>query len=159
MCGLYFNKRGRKIPFQLMPSPIISIILHDATYTTSLPHQTTSSAGKKKFGDETCFPYCHLQVSQVTEFDLGVKWVKVNPDSSFEQITMGHSSQCYIHSFNAIIRQVPEKKVFLKIIYHIWSWRPWSCDWDQLNKISFLPTHKSFIWNLTSIFPAVFNEY
>ena len=43
--------------------------------------------------DGTCFPYCHLQASQVTEFDLGVKWVKVNPGSSFEQIMMGHSSQ------------------------------------------------------------------
>ena len=70
------------------------------------------TAGKKKFDDGTCFPYCHLQVSQVTEFELGVKWVKVNPDTSSEQITMGHSSQCHIHSFKAIIPLVPEKKIF-----------------------------------------------
>ena len=68
-------------------------------------------AGKKKFGDGTCFPYRHLQVSQVTEFEFGA-WVKINPDSSFEQITMGHSSQCYIYSFKAIIPLVPEKKIF-----------------------------------------------
>ena len=49
--------------------------------------------------------------SQVTEFDTGVKWVKVNLDSSFEQITMGHSSQCSF-SFKAIILLVPEKKIF-----------------------------------------------
>ena len=68
------------------------------------------TAAEKTFGDGTCFPYCHLQVSQVTEFDLGVKWFKVNPDSSFEQLTMGHSSKCYSHSFKAIMTLVPEKK-------------------------------------------------
>ena len=72
---------------------------------------TVPTAGKKKIGDGTCFLYCHLHVSQVTEFDLGVKWVKVNPDSSFEQIIIRHSSQCYIHSFKAIIPLVPEKKI------------------------------------------------
>ena len=70
------------------------------------------TAGEKKFGGGTCFPYCHLQVSQVIEFDLGVEWVKVNPNSSSEKITMGHSSQCYIHSLKAIIPLVPEKKIF-----------------------------------------------
>ena len=34
------------------------------------------TAGEKKIGDGTCFPYCHLQVSQVTEFDLGVKGLR-----------------------------------------------------------------------------------
>ena len=68
------------------------------------------TAGKKKFNDRTSFPYCHLQVSQVTEFDIGVKWVQINP--SFEQSIMGHSSQCYIQSFKAIIPLVPEKKIF-----------------------------------------------
>ena len=68
-------------------------------------------AGKKKFGDGPCYPYRHLQVSQVTEFEFGA-CVKINPNSSFEQITMGHSSQCYIYSFKAIILLVPEKKIF-----------------------------------------------
>ena len=69
-------------------------------------------ADKKKIGVVTCFPYCHLQVSQVTEFDLGVKLVTVNPDSSFGKNTMGHSSKCYIHRLKAIIPLVPEKKIF-----------------------------------------------
>ena len=109
---------------------------------------------KKKI-DGTCFPYCHLQASQVTEFDLGVKWVKVNPGSSFEQITMGHSSQWYIHTtyFQGHYPTGSREKRFLKIIYHIWSWqlwRPWSCDWDQLNRISY---------EIDFNCPAVFNIY
>ena len=83
------------------------------------------TVGEKKFGDGASFLY-HLQVSQVTEFDLGVKWVQVNLSSSFEQITMGSSSQCYIHGFKAIIPLVLEKKIFedfiFKCFYHIQAW-------------------------------------
>ena len=102
------------------------------------------TAGEKKFCDSTCFPYFHLQVSQVTKFDLGIKWVKVNPVLSSEQLQWAIvRNATFIFSRQLFWFQ---RKRFLKIIYHIWSWWPsWSCDWDQLNNISFLPTHKSFI--------------
>ena len=74
---------------------------------------------REKFGDRTCFPYCHLQVPQVTESDLGVKWVMINPDSFFEQIKMGHSSQCYIYSFKAILPLVPEKTIFQNYLQYV----------------------------------------
>ena len=79
----------------------------------------------------------------MTRFDLGVKWVMVNQDSLSEQITMGHSTQCYIHSFKAIIPLVPEKNNFDYLPYMVMA-TILVYDWDQLN-ISLLPTHKSFI--------------
>ena len=78
-----------------------------------------------------------MENAQVTKFDLAVKKVKVNPESSFEQTLMGWSPQCYIASFVEICPPVPEKKIF-KGFYHIWAWRPsWSCDPHSANEISF----------------------
>ena len=49
---------------------------------------------------------------KVTKFDLAVKYIKVNPGSSFEQIMMGWSPRCYIPRFVQIGPLVPEKKIF-----------------------------------------------
>ena len=43
------------------------------------------------------------------QFDLAVKWVKVNPRQSFEQTMIGRSPRCYIPSFVEIGPLVPEK--------------------------------------------------
>ena len=48
----------------------------------------------------------------VTKFDLAIKYVKVNLGSSFEQIMMGRSHQCYIPSFVEIDPPVPERTIF-----------------------------------------------
>ena len=48
----------------------------------------------------------------ITKFDLAVKYVKVNPGSSFQQTMMGWSPRCYIPSFVEIGQPVPEKKIF-----------------------------------------------
>ena len=44
--------------------------------------------------------------------DLAVKWVKVNPRSSFIQTMMGLSPRCYIPNSIEIGPAVPEKKIF-----------------------------------------------
>ena len=49
--------------------------------------------------------------AQVTKFYLAVKYVKVNPGSSFEQTMISRSPKCYIPSFVKICPQVPEKKI------------------------------------------------
>ena len=48
----------------------------------------------------------------VTKFDLAIKYVKVNLGSSFEQIIMGRSHQCYIPSFVEIDPPVLERTIF-----------------------------------------------
>ena len=48
----------------------------------------------------------------ITKFELGVKYVKVNPGSSFVQTIIGRSSRCYILSFIEIGLLVLEKKIF-----------------------------------------------
>ena len=45
--------------------------------------------------------------TQITKFDLAVKYVKVNPGSLFEQTMIGWSHRCYIPSFVEI--GLPEK--------------------------------------------------
>ena len=50
--------------------------------------------------------------AQVTKFDLAVKYVKVNPGSSFEQIMTCLSFRCYIPSFVEIFPLVLKKKIF-----------------------------------------------
>ena len=46
------------------------------------------------------------------KFDLAVKQVKVNTESSFEQSIMGPSLRCDIPSFVEIGQLVPIKKIF-----------------------------------------------
>ena len=51
---------------------------------------------------------------------------------------MGQSPKCYIPSFVDIDPTVPDKKMFFYGFYHILAWRPfWSCDNDNLYKLSF----------------------
>ena len=90
----------------------------------------------------------------MTKFDLSVKCVKVNPESSFEQTMMHPSPQCYIPSLKASDSQ--ERRGFMKGFYYIWSWPPsWSTDLDHLNKCLIPPSQGDSIWNLTSIGPVV----
>ena len=49
--------------------------------------------------------------AQITDFDLGVKKVKITPGSSFEQTMIGRRPRCYIPSFVGIGPLVPEKKI------------------------------------------------
>ena len=73
------------------------------------------------------FPY---RKAYVTKFDLAVKYVKVNPGSSFEQTLMCRSHQCYIPSFVEIGQKVWEKKIFegflpymgMAAILVMWTW-------------------------------------
>ena len=48
----------------------------------------------------------------MAKFDLGIKQVKDNPESLFEQIVMGSRPQFHVPSFKAIVPLVPEKKIF-----------------------------------------------
>ena len=57
-----------------------------------------------------------------TKFDLAVKYVNVNPVSSFGQIWYYMSTKCYISGFKVISLLVPKK--ILKSFYHIWAWWP-----------------------------------
>ena len=43
---------------------------------------------------------------------FAVKYMKVNPGSSFEQIMMGRSHRCDIPCFVEISPPVPERKIF-----------------------------------------------
>ena len=56
----------------------------------------------------TVFTFSHRE-ALATKFDLAVKQVKVTRGSSFEQIMMGWSPQCYIPSFVEIGLLVQEK--------------------------------------------------
>ena len=55
----------------------------------------------------TVFTFSYTK-TYVTKFDLAVKYVKVNPRLSFEQIMMERSPRCYIPSFMEISPLVPE---------------------------------------------------
>ena len=67
--------------------------------------------GCKSSQKSTSFNFSYRKAS-VTKTDVAVKYVKDNPMSSFEQIMMGRSHQCYIQSFMKIGPPVPEKKIF-----------------------------------------------
>ena len=59
----------------------------------------------------TVFTFSYWK-AKVTKFDLAVKYVKVNPGSSFEQTMINWRHRCYIPSFVEIGLLVPEKKIF-----------------------------------------------
>ena len=56
----------------------------------------------------TIFIFSYIK-AQETKFDIVIKYVKVNPGLSFEQIMIGWSPRCYIASFVKIGPLVPEK--------------------------------------------------
>ena len=60
----------------------------------------------------TVFTFYYTK-AYVTNFDLAVKLVKVNPWSSFDQTMMYPRHKCYIPSFVDIGPLVPEKKIFV----------------------------------------------
>ena len=57
-----------------------------------------------------------IEKPKVTNFDLAVKYVKVTPGSSFEQVMMGRSPKCYIPSFMEIGPPFPERKIFERFL-------------------------------------------
>ena len=74
-----------------------------------LPSFRSQAAIVSGKSNEFTFSY---SINKMTQFDMVVKQVKVNPVLSFEQTIINPSHQCYIPSFVEISPLVLEKKIF-----------------------------------------------
>ena len=126
---LSFICNWRWVKVKKWPWPSILTCLHDF-----MQFQVT---GCKCSENSTVFTFSYRK-ALVTKFDLVVKYVKVNPGSSFEQTIIGRSHQCYIPSFVEIGPPVREKKIFEGFLPYMGMAASLSCDQHHVNKFNFL---------------------
>ena len=84
------------------------------TYSISCMHVPSFRSQAAKVSEKSIVFTFTYRRAYVTQFDIVVKQVKVNPGLSFEQTISNPSPQCYIPSFVEISPLVLEK-IFLNI--------------------------------------------